>query len=135
MINSLKISEYLNTRVKVYRNLHSRAGTLYSVMNSKGRVIGHVESILLENVKFHVREGGRQRVLRDKRKNVHAFVIGDIAGCASISGEEYQLAKPVKYNPYAGESFTCQDLKVSGAKFAAVNGYGVSAYGLEYKEG
>ena len=99
----INLSNHLNERVKVYRNLHSKGGTLYSVMNSKGRVIGHVESILLENVKFHVREGGRQRVLREKRKNVHAFVIGDIAGCASISGEPYQLAKPVKYNPYAGE--------------------------------
>ena len=101
----------------------------------KGRVIAHMEVINLKDVSFKVSQAGRQRVLREKRKNVHAFVIGDIAGCASISGEPYQLAKPVKYNPYAGESFTCQDLKVSGAKFAAVNDYGVSAYGLEYKEG
>ncbi len=46
---------------------------------STGRVIGYTESVNLEDVEFKVSEAGRQRLLREKRKNVHAFAIGTVA--------------------------------------------------------
>jgi hypothetical protein len=41
-----------------------------------GRIVGYAEAVILTDVEFRVRESGRQRVLRERRKNVHAFVVG-----------------------------------------------------------
>ena len=87
-------------RVRVYRNLHT--GTLSMqgyIPEKKGwRVIGHPEVVTLENVKFVVREAGRLRVLKEKRKNVHAWVEGDLVGHSLINFRE-----AAKYNPYKYE--------------------------------
>jgi hypothetical protein len=48
----------------------------YSV-RFKGKVIGHYTSLVAANVRFKVSERGRQRVLAEQRKNVHAFVVAD----------------------------------------------------------
>lgn len=61
----------------VYRNLMRRDGVWYSIMQ-RGVVVGHAREILLADVRFVVREGGRQRVLETGRKNVHAFAVGEI---------------------------------------------------------
>ena len=62
-------------RVKVYMNL--KLGCL-SVLNAKTNLLYcHAHRIDLANAKFRVQQAGRQRVLRDKRKNVHAYVVGD----------------------------------------------------------
>lgn len=93
---------YLNERVYVYRNLHRKC---YSVKSLRtGRVIGHVDEITLTNVEFRVSKAGRERVLREKRKNVHAGVVGYIA-IASMHGEII----PVKYNPYKFSGFVRDD--------------------------
>lgn len=67
-------------RVRVYRNLHNG---LWSVMAwdgpEKGRIIAHVPEIYLTVVKFVVQPAGREKVRREKRKNVHAFVEGKVA--------------------------------------------------------
>jgi len=59
-------------RVFVYRNIHKNC---LSVRNVKtGLVMAHVDSITLKNVKFKVSAKGRERVLKEKAKNVHAGV-------------------------------------------------------------
>jgi len=78
-------------RVSVYRNLHNG---LFSVWH-QGRVLAHVPEIHLKDVQFRVRESGRQKVLREKRKNVHAFVIGTVDAQPSTTAQT-----PVTYNPY-----------------------------------
>ena len=71
-------------RVRVYRNL--RAGG-YSVLNPRtGRVVGHASAVLLTAARFIVREGGRKRVLEERRKNVHAFVEGDLIDATPLDG-------------------------------------------------
>jgi len=42
----------------------------------KGRVVGWASTVLLSDVTPKVSEAGRQRVLREKRKNVHAGMGG-----------------------------------------------------------
>lgn len=78
-------------RVYVYRNLHNG---LFSVWH-QGRVLAHVPEIHLKDAEFRVRESGRQKVLREKKKNVHAFVVGTVDSTPSTSA-----ATPVMYNPY-----------------------------------
>lgn len=83
-----------NLRVKVYWNLHKKCWSI----QHKGKVIKHVQTCLLNNAVFKVSEAGRQRVIKEKRKNVHAFVVGDIIDLNCDCPEE--LKREVSYNPY-----------------------------------
>lgn len=71
-------------RVRLYRNLSAqyRQQHAWSLMayegKRKGLVIDIVDGAVLADAEFVVSEAGRQRVLRDKAKNVHAFVQGDL---------------------------------------------------------
>lgn len=89
--------------VRVYWNLRKK---MFSVQCKKtNRVITHTNLIFLEDVKFNVRKGGRERVLREKRKNVHAFV----EGLCDLNLRTWQSglhnAFNVKYDPHVNESF------------------------------
>lgn len=116
-------------RVYVYKNI--RTGK-YSVMH-RGKVIDHVERIMLSNVEFRVREAGRLRVLREKRKNVHAFVIGDVVddlGCFGTD-KDGRLPAKVNYNPYRSAHFTWDGHPVKTARAVILNEQGVWAAYLE----
>jgi hypothetical protein len=78
-------------RVRVYRNLHNG---MFSV-EYQGKVVAHMLEVSLIDVEFRVQEAGRRRVLRERAKNVHAFVVGTIDD-VSLEG----LHVPVTYNPY-----------------------------------
>lgn len=89
-------------RVKVYKNLHKDC---YSVVNlATGRVCDHSHAVVLYNAEFRVSEKGRQRVLRTKQKNVHAYVVGVLA---SMRGKVFPDYKPkiAYYNPYKTKTF------------------------------
>ena len=92
----------IGERVFIYRNLHKKC---YSVKSLKtGRVIAHVDSIDLIDVTFKVSQAGRQRVLNERRKNVHAGVVGYVAN-PSIKDQSID----VTYNPYKYNSFVTKD--------------------------
>ena len=67
-------------RVEAYRNLH-KPGCVWSIRScmkeNRGRVIGYSPIAVIDNAEFIVQPAGRARVLREKRKHVHAFVRGD----------------------------------------------------------
>lgn len=89
-------------KVFVYFNLHRKCLSVKALEGpSKGRVIRHADSIVLCNATFKVSEAGRQRVIRERRKNVHAGVVGDIV----IIDKGITWGDPVKYNPYKYSSF------------------------------
>ena len=90
-------------KVDVYFNFHKK---VFSVRH-KGRVIDYTKAIMLEGVKFVVNKAGRARVLKEGRKNVHAFVRGIIhEPCVSIA--DYK-STTVSYNPYRSGNFTDKD--------------------------
>jgi hypothetical protein len=96
-----------NKPVWVYRNLSRgrRTRPLYSIMQG-GRVLRRSHRILLANCKFVVREAGRQKVLQDGRKNVHAFVVGRIVGSAmGIDRNHGGLPVRIIYNPRNDATF------------------------------
>ena len=94
-------------RVEVYYNLHKH---VFSVRH-KGRVIAHTNAIQIKNAEYVVRKSGRQRVLKEGRKNVHAFVRGDMleheGGAFDMSFSV--LGDRVTYNPYKYKSFVYKD--------------------------
>lgn len=120
--------------VKVYRNLKYGKDTppLYSIMY-KGHVIAREHRVLLHSVKFVVQEGGRQRVLKEKKKNVHAFVVGKLVGADGCFGTDKdcqtKFGLPVQYNPYKAAYFTFKDTdnKVNGAAGVLLNETGIQA--------
>lgn len=99
-------------RVEVYRNLHRKC---WSVRLAGGRVQRHTDAVLLRNATFVVQAAGRARVLREGKKNVHAFVRGGDSGTPHSGAEDLEymvgmLPPPftlvrVTYNPYRADTF------------------------------
>ena len=111
-------------KVFVYYNLHMKCWSVKALSgDQKGRVVAHAKAVDLQDCQFRVSEAGRQRVLREKRKNVHAGVAGELiafdghktkAGRAaneSMPGWYTYLGPPhfykneVTYNPYLMRTF------------------------------
>lgn len=99
-------------RVRVFRNLHKKCMSIIAMEGSnKGRVIAHANSAYLHNCKMVVYETSRQKVIKSRQKNVHAFVEG-ILQCADLITLRYtedNLSQGVtdhphpvhiRYNPY-----------------------------------
>jgi hypothetical protein len=115
----------MSTKVWVYRNLKygRNSAPLYSVV-CNGKVVRRVHRILLTDCRFVVREGGRQMVLQQKTKNVHAFVVGYDAGTAGAYGIDKNgkdLPVRVIYNPYNDANF----MAIGGPTARAISGAGV----------
>ena len=122
-------------RVEVYWNLRKNC---YSVRDcSTGRVVEHTNSLWIRNPVFVVRQAGREKVLRDKQKNVHAFVRGELGEGTlknvTFSGFPDEDKRIATYNPY--KSCTFVDKKTGkvlyNAKYAmleTVNNKGVIEY-------
>lgn len=109
--------QLVGKRVKVYRNLHNG---LFSVHDGQ-HVIAHIPEIHLTDVKFHVNEGGRQRVIKEKRKNVHAFVIGTVAQQPHPDPGQH-----VTYNPYMHPAEQKGSFVLSGDKSPVATAPGVT---------
>lgn len=100
-------------------SIRSREGDDY------GRVRAHATEIAVEHVNFTVQPAGREKVLDKQRKNVHAFVRGDVSVYRPsdqprrvIDGQiGYEI--DVRYNPYAAPFFfdrkTGQEIKSADA--------------------
>lgn len=139
-------------RVDVYFNLHKKKLSIKAredfqvgvTLVKTGRVFHHRKGIVLKDVSFVVSKAGRERVLREKKKNVHAYIRGDFdvdAGYAHAFSETGQLKEAcdakgeqiasgatlvrVTYNPYLYDSFVnAQDTfcKIVGAEEVYVIG-------------
>ena len=65
------------------------------------KVVRYAEEAILTNAEFKVSEAGRQRVLKEKKKNVHAVVVGECNGRRDYSTAKNQIF----YNPYKAPTF------------------------------
>jgi hypothetical protein len=84
-------------RVYVYWNLHEKC---FSVRQSN-KVVRHLNSLCLKDVKYLVQPAGRAKVLRDKVKNVHAGLSGYYVESVPVP----TISFDVTYNPYKYDSF------------------------------
>jgi hypothetical protein len=65
--------------VDVYRNLTKGCFSVKCADGPySGKVIAHAESVWLDDPMFRIVESGRQRVLMEQKKYVHAYVRGDL---------------------------------------------------------
>lgn len=98
-------------RVRVYRNLHTKG---WSIQHN-GLVIAHANTVELTKANFKVSQSGRDRCLRERRKNVHAFVIGDLV-CTDSKIKDIPLME-VTYNPYKAPAFFSTKPLFKGREF------------------
>ena len=100
-------------RTDIYYNVHKKKLSVRSrEKESYGRVIAHEDAVLLIGCAFVVSEAGRQRVLRSRRKNVHAVVRGEwVTDWSEKETNLFSSKNPldqwrvVTYNPYRNETF------------------------------
>jgi hypothetical protein len=90
--------------VRVFKNLKHGC---YSIMQ-RGVVKASARIVRLADVEFRVGEKGRQRMIRERRKNVHAFAVGHLVDYVHPS-DSRDIAPPqgrgAFYDPYRFESF------------------------------
>ena len=102
-------------KLEVYRNLHKKC---FSVRR-KGKVIEYIYDsgmhrrrveLYLINAQFVVQPAGRERVRREKRKNVHAFVRGTAMPFGGLQRKSLigNCVSRIIYDPYTMTTF--QDL-------------------------
>jgi hypothetical protein len=112
-------------KVFVYFNLHKKVWSVKALSGpNKGRVVAHLDRLVLDDCAFKVSEAGRQRVLREKRKNVHAGVVG------TLTDDQADFAGvAVTYNPYKYNSFVTRndEQPIHKARIVVLNGRSVSA--------
>jgi len=99
---------YIGDKVMVYYNLHKHTFSI----SRNGKVITHADYVKLTDVEFRVRQGGREKVVREKSKNVHSFVIGTLEDyckfpCENLPSEPN--SNIVTYNPYKYNSYVIKD--------------------------
>lgn len=119
-------------RITVHKNLNLG---LWSLTRAKGRnmtlrglLLRHAESCVLANVQFIVQASGRDRVIRNRCREVHAWCVGEL-----VDSVPHGLAPcPVTYNPYRSGTFTTRDgTPVTHARFVEfTESDGAVAYGV-----
>ena len=87
-----------NRRVYVYFNLHKK---VWSVRQD-GRIVEHTKYIMLKDARFLVGQAGREKVLREQKKNVHAGVSGYVVERVPNVPD---FCTTVSYNPYKDKTF------------------------------
>lgn len=124
MIRQLELFPQLDaTIIRAYRNLHT--GQISLLDKLSGLVVGHCDAVRLvphynqDGVQCIVNQAGRARVLRERKKYVHAYLEGcieRIAGYVSYKNRAYVGVRVVPYvepfndhityNPYKAPTFT-----------------------------
>lgn len=98
-------------RYRVYRNLNKHCFSIQSrAVNSSYKVVAHFETLFLYRCKFKVLESGRKRVINEKRKNVHAYVM-PIAIESVDKDVVFNILelREIYYNPYHHSTFVYVD--------------------------
>ena len=94
----------------IYRNLRTKGFSI----KKRGRVIDHDNYFEAHDVTFKVNELGRQRVIKNKQKDVHAFVVTDKYYYTSMHQEVDKLPE-ITYNPYKCPYFLCNGKHITQA--------------------
>jgi len=96
-------------RYRLYRNLHKGCFSMQEYIPNKGfRVVDHIsDNLTLYGCTFKVYQSGREKVLRDKQKNVHAYV----EFTSYENGIQLHSETQPYYNPYKFDTFVSSDTK------------------------
>lgn len=114
-------------RVRVYRNLNKPE--YYSILAMEGpdkrKVVGYSKSVHLSDVIFLVSAKSRERLLRERSKNVHAFCEGILNDIFTSPVDISNCKEVITYNPYLRDTFfntKTLESKVTPAKSVILQG-------------
>jgi len=112
--------------VRVFKNWKHGC---YNIIQN-GRLEASAKQVRLIDVEFRVRESGRERMLRDQRRNVHAFAIGHLMDFVHPSEHrdlEHMPGRGMYYDPYQFASFVDRETQepVESARFVQLDEQGV----------
>lgn len=103
--------EHSGLKVFVYYNLHKHIWSIKALEGKdKGKVIAHSEFVSLFDALPKVSEKGRQRVIRENKKNVHAGIVGELV-FADMPMVNFDKVKYLTYNPYKYNTFIDKETK------------------------
>ena len=89
-------------KVKVYRNLHT--GNFSIKCMATGLIVAHGDDFNITHANLVVNQKGRERVLKEKQKNVHAFVIGLYSDEVTPIDHTEAYYNPYKYNSFVDKA-------------------------------
>lgn len=109
----------VETRVRVFRNYTRNA---YTVLSGT-RVIASARQVRLSDVRFLVRESGRQRMLQRGQRNIHAYAVGNLD--VLVRFNEPSRLNPIEgrraaYDPLRATNFFDDETKILLAGAAVV---------------
>lgn len=82
-------------RVEIYYNLHRACWSVRALEGpDKGLVLGYCDSALVAGATFNVLPAGHAKVLREGRKNVHAFVRGRLMAADGWTPRQALVLRP-----------------------------------------
>ena len=107
-------------KVMVYYNLHKQCLSVKALEGAaRGRVLFHAQAVQLKSAVFKVSQAGRLRVLRERSKNVHAGVVGELISHDAVlpdgttalleTATQLGLNRALTYDPYRFTSFVDRD--------------------------
>ena len=108
---SFEVFKYYPHKAKhyIYRNLNK--GNLFSI-RYKGIVVNRLENFTAYNVKFKVNESGILKVIENRIRNVHAFVVCDMF---VVDHKLEGTMTEITYNPFDNDSFMFNGSKITEA--------------------
>lgn len=113
-----EVKLYEGMFVEVYRNLHNKCWSV----RYNGKVIWRTANLNIKNARFIVQPAGNARVRREGRKNVHAFIRGNLTWDPYPENMIWE-GRRVTYDPYQHESFVWafDNCKVSTAQIVMLD--------------
>lgn len=95
---------------RIYRNLHKQCWTIQHKVKGKGwRVSDHADVIEAPRCTFKIYKSGRDRVLAEGKKYVHAYAIVDDYTSQPAGSPTHHRFYTIGYNPYSEYGFTDGD--------------------------
>lgn len=95
----------MNAKYYIYFNIHKKC---YSV-KLRGKVIQHFDNAVVAVPEFRVSATGRERVRRERKKAVHAYIVSNYVHVQCPKFAASTNARTAHYNPYNNESFVDND--------------------------
>ena len=89
-----------DTYVQVYRNLNRACWSI----RLRGKVIGHVGTVTLQDVTLIIQKSGQTRVRVSGQKNVHAYARGKLSQANTAT-----TAIRARYDPKTRDTFQLKD--------------------------
>ena len=119
-------------RIRAYYNLHKKC---FSVQDyQSGLVIEHTDKLFVTNAMFVVRKSGNERVKKEGKKNVHAFVNGIRSKLKQGMMPEFASYK-VRYDPYTMDYFNYERIVNGNAEWLPVDRHWIGNVYLYMNDG